>query len=81
MSAKSNPRRSPSSDVESEYYYRRRLGTLEVLKAVGVGIGAGLLGFYVTKVMLERTPLRPERRPRSTRPRPVASLGAPANRG
>ena len=81
MSAKSDPRRSPPSDVGSDYYYRRRLSTLEVLKAAGVGIGAGLLAFYVSKVMLERTPLRPERRPRSTRPRPVASQGASASRG
>ena len=81
MSAKSDPRRSPPSDVGSEYYYRRRLTTIELVRAAGVGIGAGLLAFYVSKVLFERTPLRPERRPRSTRPRPVASLGIDDGRG
>jgi hypothetical protein len=69
------------SDVDTEYYYRRRLSTIEVLKAAGVGIGTGLLAFYISRIVMERTPLRPERRPRSTRPRPVASQGNPVGRG
>ena len=81
MSATSDPRRSQPSDVGTEYYYRRRLSTLEVLKAAGVGIGAGLLAFYISRIVMERTPLRPERRPRSTRPRPVATQGTPVGRG
>jgi hypothetical protein len=81
MSATSDPRRAQLSDVGTEYYYRRRLSTIEVLKAAGVGIGAGLLAFYISTIVMERTPLRPERRPRSTRPRPVASEGVPVRRG
>ena len=81
MSAQSDPRRSHSSDVGSEYYYRRRLSAPELLKAAGIGIGAGLLAFYVSRLLFERTPLLPERRPRSTRPRPVASQGVAAGRG
>lgn len=56
------------SDVwETEYVYRRRLSVGELLPAVGVGVAAGLGAFYVAKLFLQRTTLRPERRPRSAR--------------
>jgi hypothetical protein len=54
-----------------EYYYRRPLTPREALPAVGVGIGVGLIAFYVAKILLERTPLRPERRPSTQRPSPI----------
>lgn len=41
------------------YYYRRPLSLRDVLPAVGVGIGAGLTAFYIARLFLQRTPLRP----------------------
>jgi len=32
--------------------------------AIGAGIGAGLIAFYITRLMLQRTPLEIDRRPR-----------------
>ncbi len=54
-----------------EYSYRRPLTPREVLPAVGVGVGVGLIAFYLAKILLERTPLRPERRPSTQRPSPI----------
>lgn len=59
-----------------EYYYRRPLTPRELLPAVGVGIGAGLIAFYVARVLLQRTPLRPERRPSTQRPKPIIRRSA-----
>ena len=59
MSAPSDPRRSVDVDARPEYYYRRRLTVRELLPAVGIGIGAGAVAFYVARVLLERTPLVP----------------------
>jgi hypothetical protein len=42
-----------------------------MLPAVGVGVGIGLIAFYLAKILLERTPLRPERRPSTQRPSPI----------
>ncbi len=44
--------------ADSAYYYRRKLGAMEILPAVGVAVGAGLLAFYITRLMLQRTPLQ-----------------------
>ena len=44
------------------YVYRRSLSSRELLPAIGVGIAAGLAGFYVARLFLERTPLLPEER-------------------
>jgi len=54
MSATRDPRRLSAG---SNYYYRRRLGALELLPAIGIGVGAGLAAFYLTRLLLERTPL------------------------
>lgn len=59
MSAPTDPRRMVQADVGTEYYYRRRLTVRELLPAVGIGIGAGAVAFYVARVLLERTPLVP----------------------
>lgn len=65
-----SPRRR---DVEAEYYYRRPLGLREMLPAIGIGIGAGLFAFYVTRLLLQRTPLKVHRgEGRPVRPRPGA---------
>jgi hypothetical protein len=44
-------------DAVAEYSYRRPLSLGELLPAVGVAIGAGLFAFYVTRLLLQRTPL------------------------
>jgi hypothetical protein len=62
---------SRSPHFADEYYYRRSLTPREALPAVGVGIGVGLIAFYLAKILLERTPLRPERRPPTQRPSPI----------
>ena len=61
----------PSPLFADEYYYRRPLTPREVLPAVGLGVGVGLIAFYLAKILLERTPLRPERRPSTQRLSPV----------
>jgi hypothetical protein len=44
------------------YYYRRSLTTRDYLMAAGVGIGAGLLGYYVATRFAQRTLLLAESR-------------------
>lgn len=51
--------------VETEYYYRRPLGITELLPAVGVAVGAAMFAFYITRLLLERTPLEVDRSPRA----------------
>lgn len=60
-------------DARAEYYYRRELGLRELIPAIGVAIGAGLFAFYITRLLLERTPLHVEhgRGPASTRAEPA----------
>ena len=57
MSAQSDPHRSTSAVAETKYYYRRSLSARELLPAVAAGVGAGVVVFYLTKLLLERTPL------------------------
>lgn len=45
--------------TRSEYTYRRTLTAGEMLPAIGVGLGVGALVFYVTYLLLQRTPLDP----------------------
>lgn len=59
MSAQHDPRLSTSHSEGAAYYYRRRLTVRELLPAVGVGIGAGVVAFYLAKLAFERTPLQP----------------------
>ena len=70
----SDPPLSPL--LADEYYYRRPLTPREALPAVGVGVGVGLIAFYLAKILLERTPLRPERRPSTQRPKPIIRRSA-----
>lgn len=44
--------------VDAEYSYRRALRVRDVLPAIGVAIGAGLVAYYIARVLLQRTPLR-----------------------
>ena len=63
-------------DAESEYYYRRPLAFREILPALGIGVAVGMFAFYVTRVLLQRTPLDVERRPRVRRSTVEKSAGA-----
>jgi hypothetical protein len=56
MSAKSDPRDEPAG---AEYSYRRTLSAGELLPAIGVGVAAGVVAFYVARLFLQRTPLPP----------------------
>jgi hypothetical protein len=64
-----------ASDSHS-YYYRRSLGTRDFLVAAGVGIGAGLVAFYLATRFAQRTPLvdqsGPARLPRKHRMKDLA---------
>jgi hypothetical protein len=42
--------------LPSEYYYRRDLSLSELLPAVGVGVAVGVVGFYIARILLQRTP-------------------------
>jgi hypothetical protein len=66
----------PSPLFADEYYYRRPLTPRELVPALGVGVGVGLVAFYITRLLLERTPLRPERRPSTQRLSPIIRRSA-----
>jgi hypothetical protein len=58
--------------VSAEYYYRRQLGAKDLLPAIGVGVAAGLAGFYIVQLLIQRTPLVPQgelSRAQTTRPK------------
>ena len=60
---------------DAEYYYRRPLRLHELLPAIGVAVGAGLFAFYVTRILLQRTPLTIERGGADERGRRSATPG------
>ena len=43
--------------ARSKYSYRRPLSLPELLPAIGVAIGAGFFAYYITRLLIERTPL------------------------
>ena len=43
----------------ASYHYRRKLTLKEHLPAVGAAVGAGAAVFYLARLWLQRTPLRP----------------------
>ena len=43
--------------IRTEYVYRRQLEPVELLPALGVGIGVGAVAFYLAYLFLQRTPL------------------------
>jgi hypothetical protein len=63
MAAPSDPRR----DGRESYYYRRRLSGRDLLPALAIGVGAGLVAFYIARLFAQRTPLMdsPRRGPRA----------------
>ena len=60
-SERSSPARR---DEAAEYYYRRHLDLHELLPAVGIAVGAGLFAFYITRILMQRTPIVIDRQPR-----------------
>jgi hypothetical protein len=46
-------------NLSEDYYYRRHLGAADLMPAIGVGIAAGLAGFYLVQLLIQRTPLVP----------------------
>ncbi len=61
--------------MSEDYYYRRRLGATEMMPAIGVGIAAGLAGFYLVHLLVQRTPLVPSAAPVREPPLPDAKSG------
>lgn len=57
----SEMRRPRLHAADAEYSYRRQLSLREMLPAIGIGIGAGLFAYYVTRLLMQRTPLRVDR--------------------
>jgi hypothetical protein len=56
MPAKSDPR----VVAVDNYDYRRSLSARELLPAIGVGVAAGALAFYIARIMMQRTPVTVE---------------------
>jgi hypothetical protein len=73
MPAKSDPR----VVAVDNYSYRRSLSVRELLPAVGVGLAAGALVFYIARIMLERAPVTVEGLSRSARTKPPRVLPGP----
>jgi hypothetical protein len=67
MAAKTDPR-SEKDGAGSPFYYRRSLSAGELLPAIGVGVAAGLVAFYLAQVVMARTPLVRERDESAPRP-------------
>jgi hypothetical protein len=64
------PEQSSSRQRDEHLYtYRRKLGARDLLPALGVAVGAGLFAFYITRLLLQRTPLMVDRTPRPARGR------------
>lgn len=55
MDSRVQRRREPAT-----YVYRRELELTELLPAVGAAVATGLAAFYIARLFLQRTPLRPE---------------------
>ena len=71
MSANPEPRR----DARESYDYRRTLRGSELLPALAVGVGVGLLAFYVARLFAQRTPFLDESSPGRALKRQPRSVG------
>ena len=67
MPANSEPLHE-GSDRDS-YYYRRSLTVRDYLPALAIGVGAGLVAFYVATRFAQRTPLLDKGDPAARPPR------------
>lgn len=59
-------------DAGTEYYYRRPVRGRELLPAIGAAVAFGLAGFYVARVLMQRTLLVPPAGGAPPIPRPWA---------
>jgi len=73
--ARTYPALEKASNMSEDYYYRRQLGAADLLPAIGVGIAAGLAGFYLVQLLVQRTPLVPSAAPVREPPLPDATSG------
>lgn len=55
-----NDREAERSSAVDDYYYRRALGGRDLLPAIGAGVAVGFAGFYLARLLLQRTRLAPE---------------------
>ncbi len=51
--------RDDDHDPRTGYYYRRPLRVAEMLPVLGAAIGAGVVTFYIARMIAQRTPLVP----------------------
>jgi hypothetical protein len=58
-------------DTRAVYHYRRELSAAEFLPAVGAAVGVGVIVFYLTSILIQRTPLVVERSVPTVGPRPA----------
>lgn len=58
MPAKREPLHEASD--RHNYYYRRSLTVRDYLPALAIGVGAGLVAFYLATRFAQRTPLLPD---------------------
>ena len=67
--------------MSAEYTYRRKLRATELMPAIATGFGLGLAGFYLARLLLQRTPVVPRSRvsgPNRVRPpQPPQVAGVP----
>ena len=54
--------------VEADYYYRKNLEGTELIPAIGIAVGVGIVGFYIARLLLQRTTLGPPSRPTAAMP-------------
>lgn len=58
--------------MSAKYTYRRKLRATELMPAMAAGFGLGLAGFYLARLLLQRTPVVPRSsvagQPARTRP-------------
>lgn len=64
-------------NLSEDYYYRRHLSAADLVPAIGVGIAAGLAGFYLVQLLIQRTPLVPPEA-LAREPEPSAPTSGPA---
>lgn len=53
MSANPEPRPA----ARASYSYRRRLSVSELVPVIAIAVGAGVVAFYIARILKQRTPL------------------------
>ena len=71
MSANPEPRHA----ARESYSYRRRLSVSELLPVVAIAVGAGVVAFYIARILKQRTALVDDSASRPRRPRRAGVKG------